>query len=181
MEGDSSTSHSSYVAYCKRLEAMSASGERPKRFVPVPDHSAGLVTKVYDGDSLTLLCEVGGQACRMSVRIQGIDAPELHRGKSPLESRAAARIRDVVSGLCLGKFASVTCSGQDKYGRLLARVGVTREGSSSVLDLTEYLLSHSLAYPYDGGTKKAFSDVDLHQMIQTCAGLEAAARVAEAD
>ena len=162
--------------YQERLTALHGSNKKLPKFVPVPDKSLGLITKVYDGDTLTLLCEVGGRITQLSVRILGIDTPELHRGKAPHEGQTAKLIRDLVNDLFLGKFASVSNCDTDKYGRLLATVFVhcdlpAREHLPSLkgtVDVGEFLKEHKLAYTYGGGTKVEFTQEDLTSMRNTC-------------
>jgi endonuclease YncB( thermonuclease family) len=152
--------------YCERL--LREIGSVKRRFLPVPDHYIGLVNKVHDGDSLTISCEVGGKPCSLPVRIKGVDAPELC-GKTSLEGEVGAAVRDAVSALCLGRFARLSECNRDKYGRLLARVEIVDRHSAGdpaspvygPKDVSDFLLDNSLAYPYDGGTKRAFSETDL--------------------
>ena len=177
------------AGYRSRLYEMHRSREKLQRFVPVPDHELGLITKVYDGDTITLTCEIAARPCSVPVRILGIDTPELHRGKSALEGEAAKTIRDLIADLCLGKFGTVTSCGLDKYGRLLAKVSIQEEEKDptergcvnvdadrlsfpdEITDLTDFLLAHGLAYAYEGATKKDFEEVDLERMIQKCGAL----------
>lgn len=163
--------------YQERLTTLHNSKKKLPKFVPVPDKSLGLITKIYDGDTLTILCEVGGRTTQLSVRIIGIDTPELHRGKAPNEGQTAKMIRDLIHDLFLGKFASVANCDTDKYGRLLATVFVhcdtatPDEMTSSLkrtVDLGEFLKDNKLAYTYGGGTKVEFSQDDLSSMRSTC-------------
>lgn len=85
----------------------------------------------YDGDTCTFtITDVHpllGQ--RISVRIDGIDAPEI-RGRCQAEKAAAYRVRDFVRDLL---------ANAETIGR----------------DVSELLLQEGLAVPYDGGTKEA--------------------------
>ncbi len=44
-------------------------------FVPTPDGGIARVCSVYDGDTVTLLCHVGGRLATLQLRVDGIDAP----------------------------------------------------------------------------------------------------------
>ena len=185
-------------SYRRRLRDIHSSHQKCSRFIPIPDHNLGLVTKIYDGDTFTLACEIAGRPCTISVRIIGVDTPELHRGKCPLEGEVSKIIRDLLVDLCLGKFGTVTCCSMDKYGRLLANLSIHEDhevqevssssdddvgattGTSTLhfwkegdLDIAQLLLSNGLAYPYDGGMKKDFNEEDLVAMKESCALLRA--------
>jgi endonuclease YncB( thermonuclease family) len=71
----------------------------------------GTVTRVHDGDTITLVDAQG----ELDVRLQGIDAPELAQAFGA-ESRAA------LAALLLGKQARVAYASTDEYGRALGEV-----------------------------------------------------------
>jgi endonuclease YncB( thermonuclease family) len=75
--------------------------------------SSAEVVGVDDGDSFTVLRNQEEQR----VRLQGIDAPE--RGQA-----FANRARQHLSGLVYGKMVEIEHLGEDRYGRILARVRV---------------------------------------------------------
>ena len=60
-----------------RLGRAYDSHKKVTKFVATPDKGIGLICKVYDGDSFTLLCEVGGLETHLTLRIKGIDTPEI--------------------------------------------------------------------------------------------------------
>lgn len=119
---------------------------------------------VVDGDTLKIRAKVWiGQTVDTSVRIKGIDAPEL-KGKCPGERKAALKAKQRVLTLLRIKEEDNICDGlskaqvkllevqTDKYGgRIVARVE-TENGK----DVSEILLSENLARPYHGKTKHAF-------------------------
>ena len=68
----------------------------------------GRVIKVYDGDSLTIaskLSQSDSELYRFSVRLNGVDTPEM-KGKDVTEEEkdAAKNARDFVANLVLNKF-----------------------------------------------------------------------------
>lgn len=67
----------------------------------------GLVTKVHDGDTIT----IDGQ----SIRLDGIDAPELKQAYGP-------QSRDTLAALVLGQSVTVAYDAKDKYARILGTV-----------------------------------------------------------
>jgi micrococcal nuclease len=95
-----------------------------------------------DGDTIRVL------GSRQSVRILGLDAPELH-GKCPAEiekaRRAKARMQALIDGGITLEFEGRRI---DKYGRLLARV-IDETGR----DVANVMISEGLARPYDGGRR----------------------------
>ena len=115
----------------------------------VPDVTRGRVTSVYDGDTLTVAArhDMRGDPYRFSVRIHGIDTPEI-RGASASEKHAAIAARDVLRSLVLHEPVSVHVRGLDKYGRLLANIIHDHHG-----DMSDLLLERGHAVPYDGGKK----------------------------
>ena len=76
----------------------------------------GRVVGVHDGDSITLLVEGNRQ---LKVRLESIDAPEL--GQEYGNNAKAA-----LSELVFGKTVQVYATGQDKYGRMLGWVYVSK-------------------------------------------------------
>ena len=134
--GEARDGEAGRVAELARYRARLASehkdhqGARRTAFVPVPDHGLGLIVKVYDGDTVTMLCEIGGRQSAVPVRLYGVDAPEIHNGKTEGESVVAQHVRDLLSDVFLGRFVHVQVRGHDKYGRLLANARVEMDGGA---------------------------------------------------
>ena len=82
----------------------------------------------------------------MSVRLNGIDAPEI-KGKSAEEKEVAKEARDFLSNLVLNKMIRLENVESEKYGRILADVYLGE------VHLNELLLKERYAVKYDGGTK----------------------------
>ena len=124
-----------------------------KKFVP-PLHIAKVV-KVYDGDTLTVGAplHIGGERkfFKFSVRVAAIDCPEL-RTKNASEKQVAIEAKSFVQDRILNRIVHLTDIGQDKYGRMLARVSCNGE------DLATQLIDAHLAVPYDGGKKTVVED-----------------------
>lgn len=76
-----------------------------------PSVLTGTVTRVHDGDTITVADAQGEE----DVRLQGIDAPELAQPFGPAS-------RDALAALVLGKPVRVGHAGRDNYGRLLGEV-----------------------------------------------------------
>ena len=121
---------------------------------PTPYVYKAEVVSVYDGDSITVLLDLGMKmTVKASCRLFGIDTPEV-RSKVAGEKEAAYKAKDRVKSLVLGKNVVVqSIQKPDKYGRLLVRVW-TEEGQC----LNDLLIEEGLAVPYDGGTKVTWAN-----------------------
>jgi endonuclease YncB( thermonuclease family) len=111
----------------------------------------GRVIKVYDADTITIASKLPydeSPMYRLSVRLNGIDTPEM-KGKGVLEDEkeAAKSARDFVSNLVLNKFVTLQNIESEKYGRILADVYI------GDIHLNNLLLKERYAVKYDGGTK----------------------------
>ena len=112
--------------------------------------SGGRVIKVYDGDTITIASKLPfneSPLYRLSVRLNGIDTPEI-KGKTEDEKLAAKQTRDAVAALILNKYVTLKNIQTEKYGRILADVYYGE------LCINEWLIKERYAVKYDGGTKK---------------------------
>jgi micrococcal nuclease len=113
--------------------------------------TGGQVIKVYDADTITIASKLPYDASplyRLSVRLNGIDTPEMKgKGVSDEEKEAAILARDFVSNLVLHKHVRLENIESEKYGRILADVYI------GDIHLNELLISEKYAVRYDGGTK----------------------------
>ena len=111
----------------------------------------GRVIKVYDADTITIASKLPYDASpmyRLSVRLNGIDTPEIKgKGISDEEKEAAKQARDLVSNLVLNKCVRLENIESEKYGRILADVFI------GDIHLNNLLLKERYAVKYDGGTK----------------------------
>jgi endonuclease YncB( thermonuclease family) len=112
----------------------------------------GRVIKVYDADTITIASKLPypeSPLYRLSVRLNGIDAPEM-KGKDVLEDEkeTAKAAREFVYNLVFNKYVRLENVESEKYGRLLADVYI------GDIHLNKLLLKERYAVKYDGGTKK---------------------------
>jgi micrococcal nuclease len=112
----------------------------------------GHVIKVYDADTITIASTLpydGSPLYRLSVRLNGIDTPEM-KGKdvSDDEKAAAKSAREFVYNLVFNKFVRLENIESEKYGRILADVYI------GDIHVNELLLKERYAVKYDGGTKR---------------------------
>jgi micrococcal nuclease len=112
----------------------------------------GRVIKVYDADTITIasrLPHYESPMYRLSVRLNGIDTPEMKgKGVSDEEKEAAKAARDFVHDLVFNKYVRLENIQSEKYGRILADVFI------GDIHLNDILITQRYAVKYDGGTKK---------------------------
>ena len=109
----------------------------------------GKVIKVYDGDTITIAAKLpntDGPIYRFSVRLNGIDTPEI-RGKSEAEKELAYYVRDALAEKIMGKIVELRNVSNEKYGRILANVYLDEQ------HINEWLVDENFAVYYDGGKK----------------------------
>ena len=94
---------------------------------------SGVVSYVVDGDTVWVRPEEGGKP--LSIRVDGIDAPEICQP-------GGAAARDALMRRALGRRVSVHRRLHDDYGRQLARLVLDGD------DLGEWLVREGLAWSY---------------------------------
>ncbi len=110
----------------------------------------GQVIKVYDGDTITIAARLPYDASpvyRLSVRLNGIDTPEI-KSKNAEEKQVAKQARDYLASLILYQTVSLRNVQTEKYGRILADVYLGE------VCLNERMVEQRFAVRYDGGTKQ---------------------------
>ena len=116
----------------------------------IPQISEGRIISVYDGDTIHIAGFVinNPELFKFSVRLNGIDCPEMKSGKSldKTEHDVAVIAKSFLSELN-NKIVALRNVGLDKYGRLLADVYFQER------HLNKEMLDKRLAVKYDGGTK----------------------------
>lgn len=120
----------------------------------IPPITSGLVIKVYDGDTITIASNLPYQDSplyRFSVRLNGIDAPEI-KSKNEEEKKLAKIAKDTLSSQILNKVVTLKNVQLEKYGRILADVIINGQ------NMSDFMLEKKLAVKYDGGTKATFED-----------------------
>jgi len=106
----------------------------------------GQVTRVIDGDTFEVLIELGfGVTQKFSVRLDGIDTPEINTQKGRIA-------REYVKDLIENKSVIVTDEGSEKYGR--ARASIELPNGK---DLAEFLIENNIGIEYHGEKKKSFA------------------------
>jgi endonuclease YncB( thermonuclease family) len=130
----------------------------PKTVPKVPFHNQIIYAKieeVYDGDTIKIIVLFGVMPVRFSLRILGIDTPEIKQGSGRLleEQQAAVKVREYVKSLFPSKLAKICIRDWDKYGgRVLGDLYL--ETGESVSDI---LIHGGWARPYQGEKKKEWT------------------------
>jgi micrococcal nuclease len=111
--------------------------------------TGGQVIKVYDGDTITIASKLpfaDSPLYRLSVRLDGIDTPEI-KSKSEDEKTCAKEARDELASLILNKEIQLKNIKTEKYGRILADVYFGE------IHINQWLIEKRMAVKYGGGTK----------------------------
>jgi micrococcal nuclease len=130
----------------------------------IPPLESGIVIKVYDGDTITVASKLpfeGSPLYRFSVRLNGIDAPEI-KSTSADEKNAAVEVRNILTERLLNKTVFLKNIQHEKYGRILADVYLDD------VCINDWLLQERLAVKYDGGTKKTPTSWLRYKLIGEC-------------
>lgn len=121
---------------------------------------------VYDGDTITCIIPLFDNLYKFSIRLNGIDTPELKTKIENVKNSALDAKHRVISLTTNKVFDSnlelkeylennpiilwIHCYKSDKYGRILANVYINRNDN---LHISNILINENLAVPYDGKTK----------------------------
>ena len=117
----------------------------------IPPITEGKVVKVYDGDTITIATKLSYENSpyyRFSVRLKGIDCPEM-KTKNKDEKECATIARDFLREILMNKMVILKEIELEKYGRILANVYLNEQNMSLLL------CEKKLAVKYDGGTKQS--------------------------
>jgi endonuclease YncB( thermonuclease family) len=115
----------------------------------VPQVTYGKVIKLYDGDTITIATKLPypkSPVYRISVRLNGIDTPEI-KGHTQKEKDLAKKIRDTLQTKLMDKIVQLKNTSSEKYGRLLADVYL--DG----VCINTWMIEQGFAVAYSGGTK----------------------------
>lgn len=123
------------------------------------------IVSLHDGDTFTGVIPLYGTPWKFSIRVDGIDTPEM-TSRSPEAYRARNRLFQLLVGrmdidtteykkahfdaFFKANYTLFTfeAAGFDKYGRVLANIP----------NISQILIREGLAYEYHGGTKRAAAD-----------------------
>jgi len=129
---------------CRTKSIQQVTYEETEEFV-LPIHE-GKVIKVYDGDTITIAFHLYGKLYRKSVRLYGIDTPEI-KAENESEKSKAKKARDALVSKVLYKVVTLKNLNNEKYGRLLAEVWIDNE------NVSDWMVKQGHAVLYNGKTK----------------------------
>jgi micrococcal nuclease len=114
----------------------------------VPNIKACKVIKVYDGDTITVATKLHETfpVHRFSVRLSGIDTPEL-RTSNENEKKRAYIAKKYLEDKILNQTVVLDNIATEKYGRLLATVYYNG------VDINKEMIENTYAVSYTGGKK----------------------------
>jgi endonuclease YncB( thermonuclease family) len=143
------------------------------------------IVNIYDADTCKAVFELDGTYVKFTLRLNGIDAPEMRPSLSNQnrdeEIIAAMRARNRLVQLVTDcnidldetyskkilqtiidtsrKIVQIKCGSFDKYGRLLATLYIcdTEETIPNGVNVNNQLIEEGYGYKYDGGTKQPFT------------------------
>lgn len=119
--------------------------------------------KAYDGDTVKATLDCGeGIYIKRSLRIVGIDAPELHRDG---QTNAAAAVMGVANQWLdenMPKGLAFLSTERPKYaGRMVGQIFIEGYRKAEENDLGRFLLVRELVRTYDGGRRGPWEEVEL--------------------
>lgn len=117
------------------------------------------IEEIYDGDTVKIIVLFGDIPVRFSLRILGIDTPEIKHGEGrlPEEHIAAVKVRDYMRSLFPLNIAKICIRDWDKYGgRVLGELFL--ETGENV---SEILIHGRWARQYRGEKKKPWTIEEL--------------------
>lgn len=115
----------------------------------IPQIRACKVIKVYDGDTITVAAKLHESfpVNRFSVRLSGIDTPEL-RAKNENEKKRAVLAKNFLQEKLLNQSVYLENITTEKYGRLLATIIYNGE------NINQLMIDNKYAISYGGGKKE---------------------------
>lgn len=144
--------------YTSNLTPAKLSNEEAEKYqyknaiVFIPPIQYAYVCKIYDGDTFTIATRLPWDKTniyRFSVRVKGMDCPELKTNDMNEKEVALLAKTELIcliqtnnNWVCLENII------YDKYGRLCADVYI------GTIHLAEHMIKKRLAVAYDGGTKQ---------------------------
>jgi endonuclease YncB( thermonuclease family) len=110
------------------------------------------IEEIYDGDTVKIIVLFGDIPVKFSLRILGIDAPEIKHAEGRLseENKAAVKVRDYMRTLFPKNIAKICIRDWDKYGGRVLGDLFLETGEN----VSEILIHGGWARPYLGEKKK---------------------------
>ena len=103
---------------------------------------------MHDPDTITILFSYNDDLYKKNLRLNGIDAPELH-SKVAEEAELCRAGQKFLADMILNKIIRIEMGPNDKYGRVLSSI-YTHENDE---DIIKILIDGGFVRAYDGGHK----------------------------
>lgn len=122
------------------------------------------VDRVKDGDTISVVFYWRGELIKRSLRLEGLDAPEIHRC-SELEKKAGLVAKNKLEefikkhSVLNSNIVYLELRKEEKYGRLMGRVMVNN------ICMNDWLIENKLAKPYTGKKKEPWSEKELEYIL----------------
>ena len=119
----------------------------------------GVVTDVYDGDTLTFGFLYNNSPTKVKIRMEGYDSPEmkplLSIDNRDLHIKCSHLAKDKLTSLIKNKIVNVKFDKTDKYGRQLAKLYIDN------ICINDIMIDKGYGKPYNGSKKSPFTKEDL--------------------
>ncbi|MEM7493084.1 MAG: thermonuclease family protein [Pseudomonadota bacterium] len=105
------------------------------------------ILRIVDGDTVHVRASIWvDQTVEVSVRLRGVDAPEVFRPKCQAEKVLASAAKEsVAAAMPVGSHVTITDITRDKYGGRVVATILMEDGQT----LSDHLLAKGQAVPYD--------------------------------
>jgi len=124
--------------------------------------------RVIDGDTVEVILDRGfGDLKKVSLRINGVDAPESRTRKNLLEREAGKLITEVVIRWVLQNENLMFFASSEEKPKYAGRiVGSLLAGGPAGWSLADFLIENGLARPYRGGKRVPWTDRKLKAILK---------------
>lgn len=117
---------------------------------------------VHDTDTISILFKYKDETIKYNIRIDGIDAPELH-SSIIYEKELCLKGTEYLKNLILNKIIKVKIKKTDKYGRLLADLYTLDQYPNNIY-INQDLIIKGYCKEYHGGTKSDWNLVNSNNL-----------------
>lgn len=125
------------------------------------------LVRVIDGDTFVARIHIWfGQEVTISVRLRGVDAPEL-AGRCPDETQEAEAARERLTLFLTSGALTLRDASYDKYGGRIVASATVADPVSGAEDIGQLMLVSGHARPYDGRTRASWCPAASGRMVQS--------------
>ncbi len=113
---------------------------------------------VYDGDTLKVVFIRNNEPMKMTVRMFGIDTPEMRPSRNNptrrMEKQKAKEARDALKKVIANKKLRVKIHGEDKYGGRVVGTLYIVDDQEREISVNQWMIDNNYARAYAGGKKE---------------------------